>query len=479
MKRQSVVLEDETWTLAVRGAAWMSSLTFDSVPVDVIESTKLRVLDVIGNTIAASRSPFGATMRRAAKALSGNGPSRILGFGDCVGSAIAALANGSMGTALDFDDTHTATILHFSTPTVVTALASPSTVHGRDVLTAVAGGSELMCRIGMSAPGEFHRRGYHATGILGAVGAAYTASYLLRLPQEATANAVAIAAAHTAGLTQAIAEGKNSRHLCAGWAAQLGVAAATMAQAGLAGPEAIFEGERGLLLTHVGSDAVQAARGVLDGLGSEWETRRSSFKGFPCGHVIHPFIQAALALRGAYAIDPGNIEKVICRVPPYAVPMVCEPAVRKKSPCDDNEARISLQYTVAETLSLGRLDGNSYQSSSLRNSSILALASRVDCIADPAFASRERYGGKMTITMKDGSERTRTELCHWGSPELPIASDDVRKKFLSNVTESLSDSTASSIIETTAALERQERIGDLVDLCCARPAGAKNSDPPN
>jgi 2-methylcitrate dehydratase PrpD len=203
-------------------------------------------------------------------------------------------------------------------------------------------------------------------------------------------------------------------------------------------------------------------------LGEAWETRNSSFKPFPCGHVIHPFIQAALFLLQTESIDVENIQAIECRVPPYAVPMVCEPASRKQSPADDTAARISLQYTIAEALSLGVLDGNSYSPSSLSNPSILALAGTVAYVADDSFASRQRYGGKLIIAMKDGRKFTRTEPYQWGSPELPIGTGDVERKFVGNVGDSQLAASPQMIVDMVSQLETLERVDALVELCCPR-----------
>src|SRR5262245_14818187 len=85
---------------------WASRLDFHDLPSDVVESTKLRVLDVIGLSLAGAETPFGRATRAAGCAMSPPGPSRVLGTGDRVGVTTAAFVNGAFSQALEFDDTH-------------------------------------------------------------------------------------------------------------------------------------------------------------------------------------------------------------------------------------------------------------------------------------------------------------------------------------------------------------------------------------
>ena len=131
-------------------AAWASRVTFDDLPADVVRSTKLRVLDVIGLSLAGAETPFGRSVRQAAVALGSGGHCRIFGTGDSVNVGMAAFANGAFSQALEYDDTHNESIVHMSSPSVSAALAIADTtrVSGRDLITAIAVGNEISCRAG-------------------------------------------------------------------------------------------------------------------------------------------------------------------------------------------------------------------------------------------------------------------------------------------------------------------------------------------
>ena len=175
--RRRVVHQLNTPTLSTELARWAASVTFEDLPDDVVAATKLRVMDVIGLALAGAETDFGRSVRAAALALSTPGPCRILGFGDRVGVTTAAFANGAFSQALEFDDTHNESIVHMSSPAVAAALALSeyTPVSGRDLITAIAIGNEISCRVGSVSSGELHRRGFHPTGLFATFGAAYLA----------------------------------------------------------------------------------------------------------------------------------------------------------------------------------------------------------------------------------------------------------------------------------------------------------------
>src|SRR5688572_32090715 len=99
--------------------------------------------------------------------MAGGGPSRVFGTGERTGAAAAAFANAACAQALEFDDTHNESIVHMSSPSVAAALALSEArpISGRDAIVAIALGNEVACRVGVVAPGQFHRRGFHPTGL--------------------------------------------------------------------------------------------------------------------------------------------------------------------------------------------------------------------------------------------------------------------------------------------------------------------------
>ena len=428
--------------LATQLARWVSGLSFADLPADVVAATRLRVLDVIGLALAGSTTPFGRSTRKAALALSPPGSSRILATGERVGSPTAAFANAAFAQALEFDDTHNESVVHMSSPAVAAALAlaETRTTSGRELIVAIALANEISCRIGSVASGQFHRRGFHPTGLFAPFGVTCLAGRLLGSDAVILSRALGICGSFAAGLLECWVDGTQSKFLHSGWAAQSGIAAATLAHAGVTGPPTILEGRFGLFASHLQHpETRKELERVTEGLGTTWESRNASFKPYPAAHVLHPYVDAVLRARERHAIVPEDVARIECPVAEFNVSIVCEPLAEKLAPASDSHARISLQYTVAEALYAGRLGRSAYSEESRASPAILALARRVTYVVDPTFPGPGRFKGAVRITMRDGRVIAETQEHNLGSVENPMSAEQLRAKFDENAAGILSD----------------------------------------
>jgi 2-methylcitrate dehydratase PrpD len=448
-------------------AAWASRVRFEDLPADVVETTKLRVMDVIGLSLAGAETAFGKSTREAIVAMSPAGPCRILGFGDRVGVAAAAFANGALSQALEYDDTHNESIVHMSSPAVAAALAISefTAVKGRDLITAIALGNEISCRVGSVSSGELHKRGFHPTGLFATFGAAYLAAKLLGLESEAMARAAGIAGSFASGLLECWVDGTQTKFLHPGWSAQGGITAAMLARSGVTGPAQVFEGRWGLFASHVqDSNAHRDVTRINADLGTRWESRNSSFKPFPAAHVIHPYISAAIRLREKRGIQPAEIESVDCPVTAFIVPIVCEPIAEKVAPASDSHGRVSLQYSLAEALFFGQLGKDAYSDRSRGNPEILALARKIRYHIDPDYPGPGRFKGAVEVTLKDGRQFTEVEEYNRGSAENPMTYQELRAKFEDNAGGFLAAEARARVADEIQRLETLPDAKALVEL---------------
>jgi 2-methylcitrate dehydratase PrpD len=283
-------------TLSQQLVSKLRSLLPDAIPPDVQDAAKLHLLDAIGVGLAAAATGPGAPYLKAAPALNGaGGPASIFGSGDGFAAATAALANGGMIHALEYDDTHTGSIVHGSSVLAAAALAAAehAGTNGDDLLAAYIMGWEVMIRVGLAAPGKFQRQGFQITSVAGTLGAALVAAELLRLDDAQCVNALGIALSQSSGVFEFLTNGSTVKSLHAGWAAHGGIVAATLAEAGLTGPATAFEGQFGLF-RRFAMDTEAAGRfgAAIETLGAEWHLPNAAFKFYPCCHYIHPFIEA-------------------------------------------------------------------------------------------------------------------------------------------------------------------------------------------
>ena len=459
--------------LSSKLARWAASVHFEDLPEDVVAATKLRIMDVIGLTLAGAETQFGKSVREAALALSPPGPCRILGFGDRVAVATAAFANGAFSQALEYDDTHNESIVHMSSPAVTAALALSefTRVSGRELITAVALGNEVSCRVGNVSSGELHKRGFHPTGLFATFGAAYLAGKLLGLEAEAQARAAGIAGSFASGLLECWVDGTQTKFLHPGWSARSGITAALLARSGVTGPARVFEGRWGLFASHVqDANAHRDFARINDRLGEHWESRNSSFKPFPAAHVIHPYISAILRLRDKYGIRATDVDRIECPVTAFIVGIVCEPTEEKFAPASDSHGRVSLQYSLAEALYHGALGKSAYSAESRGNPEILALTRRIRYHIDPTYPGPGRFKGAVKIVLKDGRSFEEIEEYNRGSMENPMSHEELRAKFDDNSSRFLSEAQRNRVADEIQRLETLPDASVIINYVQAKEA---------
>lgn len=446
-------------------ADWMSSLTLDDIPEDVIHSTRLRILDTLGLMHAGAAVPLGRSVFEAMTGEGGAGPSTVVGFKSTANPATAALVNGTCATILEFDDTHVETAIHVSSPVVATALAIGEAhgAKGADLITAVAGAVELACRLGIVAPGEFHRNAFHPTGVIGAFSATYAASRLLGLGAGETANAIGVVGSQASGLMASWLDGTDAKSMHGGWSAHCGVVSAKLASRGVTGPDLVFEGPLGLFRSHVQQPTAPFTyERARDGLGREWESRTVAFKTYPTGCVIHGFVDAALAIIKEHPLQPDDVADILCPIPDYMIGLVAEPVELKLNPASAWQCRVSLHWSVAEAMVLGRLDRHAFDLQHPRVGEIRALAQKIRHQSDPQHTDRRVWPGHLIVRMKDG--RTFEEFVPHclGTGENLHADEDILDKFIFNVSDSLSRDEAQRFAATILNLGRDASVAGLL-----------------
>ncbi len=455
-------------------ADFSHSLTVSRLPAAVVANAKLRILDTVGIALASTRQDFAGPLLRAVGGW-GEAPkaATVIGTARRVPAASAALANGALAHGLDFDDTHTGSITHASACVVPPALAlgEAQRLPGRDVLVAAVAGWESITRIGAAAPNAFHARGFHATGVCGTFAATLVAGRALRLGPRKIVHALGVAGSMAAGIFEYLEDGSWVKRLHPGWAAHSGVIAATLAANGFTGPSTVFEGRFGFFRTHLGDTAYDLARVTKD-LGHEWETLAISFKPYPCCHYNHAFIDAVLGLVRTGTVRADDVERVECRIAPGQVPIVCEPVAAKVRPRTPYDAQFSLPWAVAVALIDGQVTLDSFSAKRINDPRVLALAERVVHVADSTSDFPRVFPGWVVVRLRDGRVVEARERVNRGSPENPLAAEEIRAKFRDNAGRVLPRTAVAELESLLEDLERLRDVGRAMALC-RRPAGGR------
>lgn len=391
--------------LSARLAAWFDALTWTSLAPRQQELAHSRVLDTLGLTLCGSGSEATAIARALALRSSASGASSLVGSTATVTAAWAALVNGVAAHCYDFDDTFPESVVHPGSGIVPVALAvgEECGASGAEILTAIAGGYEIAARLGRAGARRFHERGFHATGIFTPVSAAFVAARLLRLDAHTTASAVGLAASMSGGLLAFLPDGSWSKWLHLGWGNFGGITAAQLARDGFRGPIGALDGRHNLFEAFIGEAHVDA-NAIVANLGSRWDNETALFKLYPCAHVIQGYIDLALEMRRALALDPAHIERITCTVAPWAVPIVCEPNAEKIRPQTIMQSIASLPFHMASALIDDRVDLETIGDAQRVRPDVLALAAKVDYVPD---AGLERFDARLEIELAGGRTHSR------------------------------------------------------------------------
>jgi 2-methylcitrate dehydratase PrpD len=450
-------------------AQFAQDVVLADVPLAVRQRAQHLILDAIGCAMAARGESFVDPFFASTRALneSAIGASGVVGFKQRLPLRDAALMNGVLMHGLDYDDTHTAGVVHL-TVSVLPAVLGMTSVRGcsgSEMLMAYITGIETGARIAMAAKGGFHAQGFHPTGMVGVFATSLAVGRLLGLRKEQLVQTQGLSLSLASGSLQFLEDGAWTKRLHAGWAAQAGISAATMVSHGVVAPNAPYTGRFGLFHSFLNESTRQTADSNLAQYiaGSTWELMQVAIKPYAMCHFVHAAIDAAIALHKE-GINTDQIEIIEVLVPDAAVPLVCEPIARKRRPDNDYDAKFSLPYAVASGLLRGKLGLQELKPEAYKAPQILALMDRVSYRVDPTSTFPRHYSGEVRITMRDASVRRKREAINRGHGDRPLSNAEVCEKFMANATLHFSKSHAEDILATVLDLENLPSVATLESL---------------
>jgi 2-methylcitrate dehydratase PrpD len=455
-------------TAAERFATFSLELELEAVPEEVIRAAKLHALDLLGCGLAAHGLDIAGEGRTAMAELGGDPEASVIGLPGGLPAPNAAFANAMLCHGLDFDDTHSDSVAHVSTVVVPAAAAAAEVegVPGRELLTAIVAGNEIVTRIGMATPGEFHRRGFHPTAICGIFGATAAAARLRGLSVAEAASAFGIAGSMASGLFAYLDDATATKPIHPAWAAHGALLAARLASLGAEGPPGVLEGRFGLYHAFV-DQRVDLGPQLAD-LGERWETARIAYKAFPACHFIHGSLGSTGSLLAE--VDPDEVEDILVWTPEAGVALVLEPADTKVAPRTDYEGKFSLQYSTAAMLVHGRVGLATYTPDALADERVLTLARKVRYEPREYDSYPGAFPGGVRITLRDGRSLEADLPYQLGAPENPMTDDQVREKFRDNA--ALAGGSFDALEEAILELEARDDVHAVLSMLSGQAVAA-------
>ncbi len=366
------------------------------------EHTLSRLLDLAA-VEAAEIPPNARTMARfslfdwlvVARAGSGEPLSRIIGDfvldeggkpaativgGAKVPARAAALVNGTISHALDYDDTHFAHIGHLSVGIMPAALAVAEETNATATAACDAFliGAEAACRLGMVLGRKHYERGFHQTATAGAFGATVAAGRLLGLSREQMRNALSLVSTRASGLKSQF--GTMGKPFNAGIAASNGVEAAALAARGFKSCDDGIGGLQGFIDTHAEEVSEQEAWANLPP--SLFLFEDNKYKLHACCHGTHAMINALVETIQGGDLSADQVERIALRTNPRWM-RVCD----IKEPRTGLEVKFSYGYLAAMTLTgINTAADNAYTADLCVDPVLGSLARRVEVTSDPGVS---------------------------------------------------------------------------------------------
>jgi 2-methylcitrate dehydratase PrpD len=320
---------------------FVADLSPNRIPEEAMRIAQLGFIDCVG-TMIAGRNEEAVRIMKSVLAPP-PGPSSLT-FGAERGPAPeAAWINGTAAHALDYDDVglrgHPSTVL---VPAIL-AEAEALDASGADMLTAYVAGYETWAELFRRDSGLLHKKGWHPTGLYGAVGAAAACARLRRLDAMRAAMAIALGASQSGGLMANF--GTMTKPFHAGRAAHAGIMAARLAEAGFTASSDALEHPQGFL--HAISPDGTEDRASPPKIGEHWAllTEGLGIKKYPTCYCTHRAIDCALDLVAAHPVKPDDVKQVNVGISDYFVTVL-----RNHAPDTGLAGKFSIEFAMASAI---------------------------------------------------------------------------------------------------------------------------------
>lgn len=376
-------------------ASWSSGFSTNAATASADRWARHALLDWFAVTIAGAKEPLAEILADEFRS-STTGPCTIVAGNSKASMHDAALVNGAVSHALDYDDVNRLMHGHPTVPVAAAVLALGEMMgkSGREVLTAFIAGYEVECRLGHMAGEGHYDHGFHSTGTMGAFGAAAGAANLLGLDSEQTAMALGIAASEASGLK--INFGTMTKPLHAGKAAQNGLVAARIAARGFTARDDAIEAPQGFLQTQAPGYKPAPVRPDPE---APLAVEENLFKYHAACYLTHSPIEAIRELKRQHNIGPDDVKLMTLHVDPGHLKVCCIP-----EPKTGLEIKFALPHLAgmalagADTSALG-----TYSDENANDPGYIAIRQRVKLAPEPrpGFA---RHSAGVSMQLNDGRE---------------------------------------------------------------------------
>jgi 2-methylcitrate dehydratase PrpD len=406
-------------------SAYAVNLSYDRIPPEVIERAKDCVIDTVAACVYGSQMPWTQTVIEYAKRNSAPGECSVFGTPVKVRAPFACLSNGAAAHAFELDALCEPSVgIHPSAALAVPGLAPAQgrKMNGKDLLSAIVAGYEVLYRIGDAAHHSIEKVGFHSPGVVGVYGTAVVIGRLFSIDAKQMANAFGIAGSMSSGLMEFSRTGGMVKRLHLGRAAEGGFMAAVLARDGFTGPEGVLEGKFGLLNVYCRDARPDRLTRDLDKV---WHVMKTKIKRYACHSTAQVPVTLALDLKEKHRLSGDDVARISIAANEKTV---TQHAINE--PRDLTMMQYSVPFCVALSLYLDPTDPRVFSEKSLNDPKIRALAksAKVEPLkASEGFASP---ACRVTLQLKSGQVVSAEGHDFRGTPTMPLTRSELLEKFL-------------------------------------------------
>jgi 2-methylcitrate dehydratase PrpD len=398
-----------------------------SFPRSTLSSGQLHLVtralfDTLVCALAGSKEPASTIALQYGSGQSALACGTVWATGETLPIELAALVNGTMGHALDYDDVSSPLRGHPSVAMfpALLALGESLDASGQDLLDAYAVGFEVCLRMARAMVDDHYAKGWHSTSSIASLGAVAACARLLKLTRQQCVNALGIAVAQIAGSRQNF--GTMTKPFQAGQANALALRAIGLARLGFDASAEALDGAQGYSALYAdGADL----SGQLDQLGTlplELDSSGIEVKKYPLGYATHRTLDGVMDLLGEFpTLRLSEIDCVEVTTNYRAtVPLIYA------SPQTGLEGKFSMQYAVVAALLDRKVGLTSFEDSAVQRPEVQAFLSRVTVRegAPPLFP---RWAS-LRVVLRNGQVLAKRVDQLRGSKELPLSDAELIAK---------------------------------------------------
>ncbi len=446
-------------------AEFIVETEYQDIPREAVEKAKRTALDCMGAALGGVAEPVSQAITGYVTKVGGPTQASVFGAGRKVSVSDAALANGCIAHALDYDDCG----VKIGHPSVlvlpaVLSLGQHLGASGRDILTAYILGLEVEGKMALHADFKLMQSRLNHQSWYGSVGAVAACAKLLRLDVAKTRMALGIGANFACGLSAN--HGSMAAAMAAGNACRNGVIATLMAQEGLTANADIIEAKNGFYDTLVGADHYDAQR-MAESLGKPFyiELPGIGLKKYPSCYHTHRALDGVLQLLGEHRISQKDIAEVDVGTSARAMRVLAF-----SEPETPYQAKYSMPYCIAAAAVDHQVTLDTFTVAKMEERGIVEARKKVhlsfpDLPIWPGLADvgpdTEFVGNPVTIRMTDGRTYNARVDIPRGDPALPLTDDELLTKYRACGRSQLRPDDIDHSVDLVLGLEKVAEIGTL------------------